>query len=157
MNNYSKPTRSGAAVLASIAHSRGDDPYPKSGNMAPILVNLAAFGANVFPLSAHPHDMAQTAAPAMDIQKIATGFCSSSVVGSKVYNDLEDEVGRIEGLLLDSENHKGPHVVVSVDNANGRMVAVPYCKLRIDNYRIVLAGIAKKDLMAMPEFKYAMH
>jgi len=160
MNEHSKINRSGAAVLASIAHSQGDGPHHKSGNTAPILVNVAAFGANVFSLSAYTHGLPQmTGMLAMDTRKVAAGYCTSRIVGGKVYNDLEDEVGKIEGLIIDAENDKGPYVVISIGSADvgGRLIAVPYSKLRLDNYKIVLAGITNKELMAMSEFKYAIH
>lgn len=164
MTENSKPNRSAAAIQATIAHSQGVASHLRRKDAAKstalILINLAALGTAAIPLSAHAQNLSQTTTVAADVQKLLTGYRTSKIVGSKVYNDDGEEIGTIDDLVISSEDVKTPYVVISVGDYVGgspHLVAVPYGNMRLEHYKIVSTGATKEALKAMPEFKYLLN
>jgi sporulation protein YlmC with PRC-barrel domain len=89
------------------------------------------------------------------------GMRASKIVGSSVYNDKDEKVGSIDDIVIG--NDKTLHAVISVGGILGvgaRMVEVPFDKLQFGNVtgssdnRIVMPGVTKDVLNAMPEYHY---
>ncbi len=100
----------------------------------------------------------QTVAVAkIDPQSLATGYRTSKVVGSVVYNEANDKIGTIDDLIV-TPNEKVPYAVLSVGGFLGmgtKYVVVPYSTLQVNNKKMVLPGATKESLKALPDFKYA--
>jgi sporulation protein YlmC with PRC-barrel domain len=86
---------------------------------------------------------------------------ASKIVGSSVYNDKDEKVGSIDDIVIG--NDKTLQAVISVGGILGvgaRMVEVPFDKLQFGNVtgssdnRIVMPGVTKDALNAMPEYHY---
>jgi sporulation protein YlmC with PRC-barrel domain len=93
----------------------------------------------------------------VDVQKLATGYRSSKIVGSPVMNDNNEKIGTVDDLIV-SRDDRVLFSVLSVGGFLGlgtHLVAVPYTTLQIGDRGIVLPGATKEALKAMPEFKYA--
>ena len=75
----------------------------------------------------------------VDVQKLATGYRASKIVGSSVVNQHDDKIGTVDGFLGVGEH----------------LVAVPFNSLRITENKIELPGATKDELKALPEFEYA--
>ena len=93
----------------------------------------------------------------VDVQKLATGYRASKVIGSSLVNDANETIGTIDDLLV-SRNGKQPYAVLSVGGFLGmgtRLVVVPYDLLKFANNKVTLPGGTKEGLKLLPEFKYA--
>jgi hypothetical protein len=93
----------------------------------------------------------------VDVQKLATGYRSSKIVGSSVVNQNNDKIGTVDDLIIEP-SERVPFAILSVGGFLGvgeHLVAVPFSSLRISEDRIVLPGATKDELTALPEFKYA--
>lgn len=93
----------------------------------------------------------------VDVVRIATGYRASEVIGKDVRNDGEDSIGKIDDLIVRTDD-KVVFAVVSVGGFLGigdRLIAVPYKSLSFDaEGNVRLAGVTKEDLKAAPEFRY---
>jgi sporulation protein YlmC with PRC-barrel domain len=93
----------------------------------------------------------------VDVVKVATGFRASKVIGSSVYNDAGDTVGKIDDVII-GEGGKDPFVVLSVGGFLGigdKLVVLPYAQLKTMDHKIVMPGATKEALKDLPTFKYA--
>ena len=93
----------------------------------------------------------------VDPQSLVTGYRTSKVVGSTVYNEANETVGTIDDLFV-TPNDKVPFAILSVGGFLGmgtKYVVVPYSSLQINNKKMVLPGATKESLKALPDFKYA--
>jgi sporulation protein YlmC with PRC-barrel domain len=90
------------------------------------------------------------------------GMRASKIVGSSVYNDKDEKVASVDDLVIGSD--KTLHAVLDVGGVmgiGGKMVVVPFDKLQFGNTkgssdnRVVMPGISKDALNAMPEYHYA--
>jgi sporulation protein YlmC with PRC-barrel domain len=93
----------------------------------------------------------------VDPQSLATGYRTSKVVGSTVYNDANETVGTIDDLIV-TPNEKVPFAVLSIGGFLGMgttYVVVPYSQLTVQDKRMVLRGATKESLKNLPVFKYA--
>jgi sporulation protein YlmC with PRC-barrel domain len=108
--------------------------------------------------SAHAQVAPQTVEIAkVDVQKLQAGYRASKVIGSTVYNDTNDNIGKIDDLLI-SPDGKEPFAVLSVGGFLGmgnHYVAIPYDGLKVVDKKLVLSGASKDSLRALPDFKYA--
>ena len=83
------------------------------------------------------------------------GVRIGKVIGSDVYNDKDQKLGSIDGVILD-RNHK-LQAILSADN---RLVEVPFEKLQFGNTKtsgdnqVVLPGATKDPLRATAEYHY---
>jgi hypothetical protein len=93
----------------------------------------------------------------VDPATLATGYRTSKVVGSTVYNEANEAVGTIDDLIV-TPGEKVPFAVLSVGGFLGmgtKYVVVPFSSLQVSDKRMVLAGATKDSLKTLPEFKYS--
>lgn len=99
----------------------------------------------------------------VDITSIQTAYRGSKVIGSTVYNDKNETVGKVDDLLVSADG-KAPYAVLSVGGFLGmgeRLIVVPTANLKVaydkdktDNTKIVLPGATKEQLKSHPEYTY---
>jgi sporulation protein YlmC with PRC-barrel domain len=93
----------------------------------------------------------------IDPMTLATGYRTSKVVGSTIYNSANETVGTIDDLIV-TPNDRVPFAVLSVGGFIGigsKYVVVPYSALEIKDKRMLLRDATKDSLSALPEFKYS--
>ena len=93
----------------------------------------------------------------VDPATLATGYRTSKVVGSTVYNEANETVGTIDDLIV-TPNVTVPFAVLSVGGFLGmgtKYVVVPYSSLVVQDKKMVLPGATKESLKSLPEFKYS--
>jgi sporulation protein YlmC with PRC-barrel domain len=93
----------------------------------------------------------------VDPATLATGYRTSKVLGSTVYNDANVAVGTIDDLIV-TPTETVPFAVLSVGGFLGldkRYVVVPYSSLTVKDKKMVFPGATKDSLMSLPEFKYS--
>ncbi|MFV3132064.1 PRC-barrel domain-containing protein [Niveispirillum sp. KHB5.9] len=93
----------------------------------------------------------------VDPTTLATGYRTSKVVGSTVYNATGETVGTIDDLIV-TPNDKVPFAVLSVGGFLGmgsKYVVVSYAALNVTNKKFVLRDATKETLKSLPEYKYA--
>lgn len=81
---------------------------------------------------------------------------SSQIIGSRLYNDRDQNIGDVDDLLL---TPAGPMAIIQVGGflgIGGRLVSMPLGELRwnSDRDRLVLPGATKEALEARPAFEY---
>ena len=118
----------------------------------------AAFGAGLAISPAFAQGKPQTVMiTKVDPQSLVTGYRTSKVVGSTVYNEANEAVGTIDDLFV-TPNDKVPFAILSVGGFLGmgtKYVVVPYSNLQVSNKKMILPGATKESLKALPDFKYA--
>jgi len=93
----------------------------------------------------------------VDPATLATGYRTSKVVGSTVYNEANQTVGTIDDLIV-TPKETVPFAVLSVGGFLGmgtKYVVVPFNSLEVRDKRMVLPGATKDSLKSLPEFKYS--
>jgi|SRR5690625_4233785 len=89
-------------------------------------------------------------------QPVNYDFAASKLIGKKVVNSQDDDVGSIDDVIVDRDE-KVSHAVISVGGFLGmgkHLVAVPFDDLQIEGDHVVYSTATKDQLEAMPEFKY---
>ena len=118
----------------------------------------AAVIAATFSVPAFSQGTLQTASiMKIDPASLATGYRTSKVVGSAVFNEANETVGTIDDLIVTPAD-KVPFAVLSVGGFLGmgtKYVVVPYNSLEVRDKKIVLVGATKESLKGLPEFKYS--
>lgn len=92
----------------------------------------------------------------VDTQSLATGYRTSKVVGSTVFNEADEKVGTIDDLIV-TPSDKVPFAVLSVGGFLGmgkKYVVVPYSALVVRDKKMVLPGATKDSLKTLPDFEY---
>jgi sporulation protein YlmC with PRC-barrel domain len=93
----------------------------------------------------------------VNVQKVPAGFRASKIIGSSVFDDANENIGKVDDLLVNPQG--GPSfAVLSVGGFLGldsRYVAVPYDSLASNDNKLILRGSNKNSLKMLPEFKYA--
>lgn len=92
----------------------------------------------------------------VDLSTLATGYRTSKVVGSKVFNSTGETVGTIDDLIV-TPNDKIPFAVLSVGGFLGvgsKYVVVSYAALSVEDKKMVLKDATKEALKNLPEYKY---
>ena len=123
------------------------------GLLAGIGVIVAALGGPAFSQGAPQTVTLMKIDPAT----LATGYRTSKVVGSPVYNEANETVGTIDDLIV-TPNDTVPFAVLSVGGFLGmgtRYVAVSSKELQVLDKKMVLPGATKESLKALPEFIYS--
>lgn len=90
-------------------------------------------------------------------ESLATGYRSSKVVGSDVYNEGNEKIGQIDDLIV-TQKDSVPYVVLSVGGFLGmgkHYVVVAASSLEVLNKRMLLKGATKESLKALPAYSYA--
>jgi hypothetical protein len=93
----------------------------------------------------------------VDPATLATGYRTSKVVGSTVYNEANETVGTIDDLIV-TPSETVPFTVLSVGGFLGmdsKYVVVPFSSLIVNDKKMVLPGATKDSLNSLPEFKYS--
>lgn len=96
---------------------------------------------------------------AADAMQSADEYRTSKLVGSKVYNEANENIGSIEDIVLKADGAMD-EVVLSVGGFLGigeKFVAVPFGDLKItrdgSNIKIVTKG-TKDSLKGLPDYKF---
>ena len=88
----------------------------------------------------------------------ATGWRASKLLGSSIYNDQGEKIGKLDDFIVGS-NAKVSIAVIGVGGFLGmgaRLVAVPATLLTANEQgQTVLPGATKKELESLPIFEYA--
>ena len=87
---------------------------------------------------------------------LATGYRSRKLVGSNVYNDAREDIGKVDDLIVTTEDSV-PFVVLSVGGFLGmdkHYVVVPASSLEIVDGRTTLHGGSKASLKGLPSYTY---
>ncbi len=87
---------------------------------------------------------------------LATGYRSSKLVGSTVYNDAKEDIGKVDDLIVTSKDSV-PYAVLSVGGFLGmakQHVVVAASALNVVDGRITLNGGSKESLKALPNYSY---
>lgn len=93
----------------------------------------------------------------VDVQTVEGGYRASKVIGSKVLNDANETIGKIDDLLV-TRDGKEPYAVLSIGGFLGmdsKLVVVRYDSLKFVDNTIVLPGGTKDGLNILPAFEYA--
>jgi hypothetical protein len=93
----------------------------------------------------------------VDPQSVATGYRTSKVVGSTVYNEANESVGTVDDLIITPSDNV-PYAVLSVGGFLGidkKYVVVRAGSLEVSDKKLLLRGASKDSLKALPAFKYA--
>ena len=92
----------------------------------------------------------------VDVKAVALGYRASQLIGQPVYNDHNQNIGKVDDLIVGRD--KVLFAIVGVGGFLGmgqHLVATPYTTLRMSPNRIVLPGATKDALLKLPEFHYA--
>jgi hypothetical protein len=84
------------------------------------------------------------------------GRRTSKVVGSSVYNEAKDDIGKVDDIII-PRGGGAPVAAISVGGFLGignRYVAVPLNELQFQNDRWTLARATKEYLRTLPPFSY---
>jgi len=90
--------------------------------------------------------------------EVATGWSARrTILGSAVYNDKGEKVGKIDDIIV-SPSKAVSYAIVGAGGFLGvarHDVAIPVNQFSLDAGKFVLAGATKDAIKAIPEFKYA--
>jgi hypothetical protein len=85
-----------------------------------------------------------------ELRDVAVGWSTKKqIIGSPVFNDLNERIGSIDDVIVTPDNAGGFLAVTKHD------VAVPVSQLKLIDHKLVLAGATKDALKAAPPFEYA--
>jgi sporulation protein YlmC with PRC-barrel domain len=96
----------------------------------------------------------------VDVAVVGKGFRVSKLTGHEVVNEKNENVGKIDDLVIGRESAHPVFAVLQVGGFLGigsRLVAVPFNSLKIDDSlrRVELPGASRDELKRLTEFKYA--
>lgn len=128
--------------------------------MKPQLLATLMTGAAL--LAMMPHARAQGAPQtvvqySVDVSRVSNGYRAGKIIGSTVYNDAKEDVGKIDDLIVGRDD-RVPYATLSVGGFLGvgdKLVVVPFANLQLGPERIVLPGATKAALKDLPKFTYA--
>jgi hypothetical protein len=95
----------------------------------------------------------------VDEKPLAEAYRASKLIGASVVNDKDEKIGNVDDLII-TPTDRVLFAVISVGGflgINGRLVAVPYSSLTIDDKgrKVVLPGASKDAVSKLPAFHYA--
>lgn len=125
------------AVPAAAQQAGAPTPAPASGN--PGLV----------PASGNPN-------LAVASVKLESGTRVGKIIGMSVYTDGNEKIGAVDDVIL-TEGDKATVAIVSIGGIMGlgsKLVAMPFNDLKRDADKVVISGVTKDSLNAMPAFVY---
>ncbi|HYZ60819.1 MAG TPA: PRC-barrel domain-containing protein [Acetobacteraceae bacterium] len=88
--------------------------------------------------------------------KLENGVRASKIIGAPVRGDTDQDIGKVDDLIM-TEGNKVTVAIVSVGGFLGlgsKLVAFPFDQLRMQGDRILVSGVTKDSLNAMPSFQY---
>jgi PRC-barrel domain. len=131
---------------------------PKYATPAIAIACATAFGLLATTAPALAQGVQQTVPIArIDVEKLATGYRVSKVIGSDVVNRSGQLIGTVDEIIAEPGD-SAPVAILSVGGFLGigeHLVAVPMKDLKISKDRIELPDATKEGLKALPQFKYA--
>lgn len=92
----------------------------------------------------------------METAAVAHGYRASKLIGSAVYNDHDEKIGKIGDLVLQPEGTIS-FAVIDVGGFLGvgsRHVAIPVKQFTAIKPKVVLPGATKEALKQLPAFEY---
>ncbi|MDB5539059.1 MAG: hypothetical protein JWQ89_786 [Devosia sp.] len=120
---------------------------------------IAALSLVALPIAAlTPTPATSQTVTVVDVVQVAQGYRASKLIGTKVRNSANEEIGAIDDLIVDQQ--KVLYAILQVGGflgLGGYLVAVPYENLQIadDGKTITLtSGGSKEELQQTQEFKY---
>jgi sporulation protein YlmC with PRC-barrel domain len=95
----------------------------------------------------------------VDAKPLAEAYRASKLIGASVVNDKNEKIGSVDDLIVTPAD-RVLFAVISVGGflgINGRLVAVPYSSLTVDEKggKVTLPGATKDALTKLPAFHYA--
>lgn len=93
---------------------------------------------------------------AVSAVRLEKGQRISQIIGASVFSDAGERIGGVDDLVM-IESDKLSVAIIGVGGFLGlgtKLVAVPYRQLKLDGDRLVLPGMTKAALEAMPSFSY---
>jgi sporulation protein YlmC with PRC-barrel domain len=95
----------------------------------------------------------------VDAKPLAEAYRASKLIGASVVNDKNEKIGSVDDLIVTPAD-RVLFAVISVGGflgINGRLVAVPYSSLTVDEKggKVTLPGATKDALTKLPPFHYA--
>ena len=127
-------------------------------NKSMLLASAAIVGLVIFSGVAGAQGLPQTVEIAtVDLKTVAAGYRATEVVGTNVFNEANDTIGKIDDLLV-TRDGKEPYAVLSVGGFLGmgtHLVIVRYDSLKFVDKKIVLPGATKDGLKMLATFNYA--
>ena len=95
----------------------------------------------------------------VDVKPLAEAYRASKLIGASVVNDKSEKIGSVDDLIV-TPGDRVLFAVISVGGflgINGRLVAVPYSSLTVDEKggKVTLPGATKDALTKLPAFHYA--
>lgn len=94
---------------------------------------------------------------ATELQAVAVGYRASKLLGTAVYNERNDKIGKIGDLVVKPDGT----VSLAVIDVGGFLgvathrVAIPVQQFKSVKPKIVLPGASKEALKELPPFEYA--
>jgi len=92
----------------------------------------------------------------VDPASLASGYRTSRVVGSPIVNEANESIGKIDDLIVTTDE-KVPYAVLSVGGFLGvgtKYVVVPASALEVNGKNMLLRGATKESLKALPPYTY---
>jgi sporulation protein YlmC with PRC-barrel domain len=132
---------------------------------APLITLLATHAAPArAQASADAANNSPNAPLAVSQVKLTNGLRASKLIGASVYNDGNQQIGTVDDLIL-SPDAKAVMAVLQVGGflgVGGKLVAIPYDKLHLENHnqdnknisKVVMPGASKEELSQLPTFTY---
>jgi hypothetical protein len=140
----------GAATLLALpvlAFAQGTTPAPRNTNAA----------GGTLAQAAPPAEPGAGRPTAVDPAALHNGIRTSKVVGSSVYNEARDDIGKVDDIII-PRGGGAPAAIISVGGFLGlgsRYVAVPLSDLQLgQNDRWTLPRATKEYLRTLPPFSY---
>ena len=125
-----------------------------------LIGTIAAFSLAVASASA----LAQTAGQSTlgvtvdQLQQVVDGYSAKrQIIGSTVYNEKNEKVGKIDDLIIAPDTSVS-YAIVGAGGFVGvgkHQVAIPVEQFDMQDGKIILAGATKDAVKAMPEFEYS--
>lgn len=148
-----------ALLVAPLALAAGASAQPTNTPVVPPAANPPATTAPATsPSPALPGVAATAAAPNLAVASVRmeNAVRVSKVIGAAVYSEQNERIGAVDDLMM-ADGEKVTMAVVSVGGFLGlgsKLVAIPFDQLKRDADRVVLPGVTKDALNAMPSFVY---
>jgi hypothetical protein len=139
----------GAVALLAIpvlAFAQGTGPTPRNNDAS----------GGVLAQTTPPAQPGAGRPAAVDAAALHNGIRTSKVVGSSVYNEARDDIGKVDDIII-PRGGGAPAAIISVGGFLGigsRYVAVPLSELQLVRDRWTLPRATKEYLQTLPPFSY---
>ncbi len=88
--------------------------------------------------------------------RLESGQRLTQVISASVFNDGGERIGEVDDLVMTGDD-KVTVAIIAIGGFMGlgaKLIAVPYQQLKRDGERLVLPGVTRDALEAMPNFSY---